>query len=507
MSRRPLPSVRAIGFCLIILLIAANALASVPKWESRWRATDLTGQEGARVYSRWRASTERWQASLVTERDPGERDWNDHLAGYLQLGDEDRQVVLGDLRPGFGQGLLFSRGSGRSRGRARREAAVIGTQSSAEGRGVRGIAIRRESGAWAWALLVARLRWDARFDSTGAVRSLPQDGLHTGPTSLAGRWSLAGTVAGARLQRFRGRLHLGLSIQHLRFNKALVLPSRFGQPRSIGHRQLAGAIDANWTRGRSRLYLETARTESSWGTIAGLSGIGAGPARMSLQVRSYGAGFFSPMGGGPHRWLTANERGVVVEVRSRDWRGWCEASMRPEPWSIPDHDGSGEIGLERRWRHGGEDLRWSLRQRHDLDWQGGPTWRRTRLARLQGTLRAGSGRFGAQFQHNKATDGAGLALGVTGRWQVPSASLQLQVTRYRIDSWSARVYEYEATLPGAAIVRPLTGDGWRLITALQQRWGGWRIAFSGRWEQRNNGLSRSQFGLQIDRLRASERSR
>ena len=54
------------------------------------------------------------QLHVVAERDAEEPDWHDFVAVYArwQLS-ESVQAHVGDLRPGFAQGLVFSRGAGR----------------------------------------------------------------------------------------------------------------------------------------------------------------------------------------------------------------------------------------------------------------------------------------------------------------------------------------------------------------------------------------------------------
>jgi len=104
---------------------------------------------------------------VVTERDPGERNRDDHLVGYL--------------RAGFSQGLVFGRGSGRGRGRPRRDSHTLGLRSSAENRAIRGEAASLGRGQWLVVVQAGQLRRDARFDEAGNVCSLPEDGLHTGP--------------------------------------------------------------------------------------------------------------------------------------------------------------------------------------------------------------------------------------------------------------------------------------------------------------------------------------
>ena len=53
------------------------------------------------------------EIALLTEKDPREQRLSDHVTGYIALpglAGLDR-LILGDFRPGFGQGLLLSRQS------------------------------------------------------------------------------------------------------------------------------------------------------------------------------------------------------------------------------------------------------------------------------------------------------------------------------------------------------------------------------------------------------------
>ncbi len=480
-------------------------------WAGRWRLTDLTGEKGPRPYSRWSFSAAPWEASLVTERDPGERQWNDHLVGYLQWQSRTRQLVVGDLRPGFAQGLLFGRGSGRGRGRAHREATAIGTRSSAESRSIRGVVLRQKGAHWSWVALIAGLRWDARFDSTGAVRSLPVSGLHVGPTAVTGRRRLPGLVVGGRLRRQLGRLTIGVSFQQLWFGRRLILPSRYGRVLFSGRAQGAGELDLIWASGTTRVYMDLVRTPAAWAGLAGVSGVGPARLRLSVQARSYGAGFFSPLGAAGHRWQVANERGVVLGIRGRGWRGWIDASVRPEPWSIPVQDVSSETGLMVTWRPAQGRIQFTVRQRHDLDWRQRPRWRVARLGRVLGSLsRDGertSQRVRLQIHHSRVGPDRGLAMGVDGQWKGGGSQGDLQWTLYRIASWAARLYEYEPGLPGTVMIMPLQGDGWRFNGALRHRFGAWMVSLVVRHERRRAMPPRSRFGLQVDRLSAAVQRR
>jgi hypothetical protein len=77
----------------------------------RWR---VRGAEGAwerlQVYQRveWRLG-ERQAFFALAERDPGEEDWSDFRSFYYRIGGGKGELVIGDVRPGFGAGLVFGR--------------------------------------------------------------------------------------------------------------------------------------------------------------------------------------------------------------------------------------------------------------------------------------------------------------------------------------------------------------------------------------------------------------
>ena len=444
---------------------------------------------------------------MVTERDPGERHLYDHLVGYLQWQHSKGRLVLGDLRAGFSQGLVFGRGSGRGRGRPRRDSHTLGLRSSAENRAIRGAAASLGRGQWLVVVLVGQLRRDARFDEAGNVRSLPEDGLHTGPTALAGEVALSGQVAGLRLRWQREDRHVGLVLQHLRFGQRLRLSSRYGRPVFVGRSQASGAIDGGWIAGRRQFYGHLARTPSSWSFVGGFVDRRRNRLRWSGQVRSYGPRFFSPLGSADRRWKTWNERGVVIDLRGSRWRTWAEIAQRPKPASIPVSDDSAEAGFERTWRVSPGQLRLDLRQRYDLDWWQHARYRGTQRIRLAGTRSSGLHRWRIQW-HNSLSDGErGMALGLEGWRKGPAGQTNLQFTLFRIPSWSSRIYEYESTLPGAVSIRPLSGTGWRLNAALGHRSGPWMLAAFGRHERRQHLPARSVFGVQIDHLGADTKVR
>lgn len=138
--------------------------------------------DGMRTQQRVILHSGLWELAVLSERDPGEGRWHDHVVGYAQRTAPGMDLTVGHLRPAFGQGLLFGRG--RSTGvpvpAPRREGPSLGYRSATEGHTIEGAVVRRRGAAWTAALLAGRLLWDARIDSAGVARSLPDGGDHTG---------------------------------------------------------------------------------------------------------------------------------------------------------------------------------------------------------------------------------------------------------------------------------------------------------------------------------------
>ena len=65
--------------------------------------------------------------------------------------------------------------------------------------------------------------------------------------------------------------------------------------------------------------------------------------------------------------------------------------------------------------------------------------------------------------------------------------------------WKARIYEYEATLPGAVAIMPLAGAGARLNGSMRLDLWGFGVAMFGRREWRRRMPTRTRIGVQIDR--------
>lgn len=467
--------------------------------------TDSVSLAGARLYQRAAGRVGAWELAAVGERDPGERRWFDHAAGYAHRRPETGglEVALGSLRPAFGQGLLFGRGlsMGVPAPRARRDGEAVGYRSASENRHLWGLFLRRGRGSGRFSLVAGGFRRDARLDSAGAAVSLPQDGIHTG-ARRAYRARLAGRVLGARAAAGDERLRVGVTVQHLAFDRLLDLRRPGRVPEAFaGRGQTAVAADGQAGVGRARLFLAAAVAGGRPGLVAGITGVRAARGRFDLLARASAAGFFSPFGAsvlGDSPGL----RGLTARFRGRGWQLWLDETRRPGArWSEPVPGGSSGLGL--RWRR--RPLRrlevtLDAQRRRRSDWSGGSqSFPVTERARVRGRWSPGDLRLEARLEGARSGGQSGVALGLGGRRRTPRGEWSAQVTRYRTGGWDTRIYEYEHDLPGLVSIRSLHGDGWRLCALAGRRLdtplGPARIWLRGRLQAPP---LRRQAGLQIE---------
>ena len=219
------------------------------------------------------------QVHVVAERDPGEPDWHDFVAFYGRWQMSDAlQVHAGGLRPGFGQGVVFSRGGGRGGTvvpQMRRDSDRIGYRASGENDAVRGASVRFCRHHFD-AILLAGVLWrDARLNSAGKVISLPESGRHVTDTELLGKDLLSGTIVGTRLRRMHGGLELGATLYRLATARKVDLRRSDTRPAAfVGDRQLLMGFDGSigrHRRGAPALFWGAAVDERrKWALVTGV---------------------------------------------------------------------------------------------------------------------------------------------------------------------------------------------------------------------------------------------
>ncbi|MBQ42049.1 MAG: hypothetical protein CME15_06280 [Gemmatimonadetes bacterium] len=498
----------------------AADLRSESRLALRWRLqTDSATYGRSRLYQRldWQLGEGRG-IYFLAEKDPGERRWDDFTSFHLRWRSSalPLDLVAGDLKPGFGQGLLFGRYASRGgvpTAAARRESQRIGYRSSSENGALRGVALRYNGRGSEAVGLLAVASLDARFDEDGVVTTLPESGIHISERELAGRDGMKIRVFGLRLRRHRaGGLGWGVTLQQLAFNRPLDL-RRPGKVATAfrGRRQLTVAADGVLTRGLLQSFGEVARHDGNkWAGVGGvrfdLPGI-----RLSGLGRYYAPGFQSFFGGAASgAGSMSNEVGFQLSIAGRRgglrWRLYADQFRRLQPASTDPLPAAAEtwgLELERRPRRGSWYWKVAVQGKLRGRWRGGNPFGES-SQRLRTELLKGTGsnqlRLRAELKRLEGEGGGELGALVSARVARSLAGRTgiLHLSRFRTDSYITRIYEYEQSLPGSVSLPPLYGDGWRIYALLRPHLGATRLALRYRREGREGQSPRHRVGVQID---------
>ena len=450
---------------------------------------------------------------LLTERDERERRWADFAAFYLRWHRSDRpmEVVLGDLRPGWGAGMVFARNSGRSSLPLRQpgqDSERIGYRASGENDALRGVALRWRGKSLTGILIGGTARRDARVDEEGEVTSLPESGYHVTETEERGRDLLGMRVGGGRL-RYRGeKWDLGGSLLGIAFGRMVDLRRPERKPwafRGEGQRLLEVDGGVKWRM--IRLRGEIARDgKGHGGAVLGIR-VGLGKFRLRSVARTFDPGFHSFFGGAPSRGGMHNERGIMLVVEGKGFQIFADGYKRPERtyyYPLPTRVTASGLRLSRRLMRGLEG-RVLVQMGRKPYWRDGRSVEETgRRIRLEIEHRQKRGMFtrlrmrieGRRLTRKPGEEEAGLLGGLLwkGTWRWGYAILHF--SGFSTDSYSTRIYEYEYDLPGAVSVRPLYGRGRRCYGLLGVERGIFAVGLRYRW-QRDKEV-RHYGGMQVD---------
>lgn len=460
----------------------------------RWRAQAEPGQP-ARLYQRleWRGAPQ--EGYLLTERDPGESRWADFAAFYLKCAFRPLEVVAGDLRPGFGQGLVFSRspgGRGLQLPALRQDSQELGYRASAENAALRGLAMRGRVGPLEGALVAGWMRRDARVDARGRVTSLPESGLHITPRERAGHLRLRAWAGGLRLRCLARNWQAGTTLQELRFDHLVDL--RRKNSRAFHGRNVhLGSADGNFQWKGLRLGGEGGMDARGRKGIVGVAAMGFSSVKLGAGWRHYDPEFPAFFGGALGHGDTRDERGFSSEAGGR-WgaQQWQVFADRYAPVQAPHPStlvwGLGlarplwpGLRLELSGQQQEEQTERSRRARVNLDWQPFPSLEFA--ARLEGRRLRRQGR--------KTEQGGMVSWRATGCWE--KVEWTFHASRFSTPSYATRIYEFERDLPGALSIRPLYGEGWRFYLLAERPWRSLRLAGRYRYQEGEH-----HCGVQVD---------
>lgn len=226
-----------------------------------------------KVYSRLRVKDNRYSFGFISEKDPGEKDYADHISFYLHVKDIGivKSFIAGDYNIEFGKGLALWSNYGMIRKSQtasgfRHGRNLVPYLSSNEVHYFRGTAMNLEYKSIELTGFYSNKYIDADIDPvSNTVNSLPADGYHRTDNELSGKQSLKEIISGARLDLHSGNFSAGVLYYTVHNNLAFdetKLPGRHGLNYLV--------FSASWSTERALAETEIARSRGSTAWLASL---------------------------------------------------------------------------------------------------------------------------------------------------------------------------------------------------------------------------------------------
>lgn len=434
------------------------------------------GASGSRYYSRMRLSIgDRLSGAFIGERDPGEPRALDLASGSVMYTADGVRLTAGDYRPGFGQGLVFSR-YGRSYvsgiDAMQRDPVAIGNTSFEESAYLRGVhAEIRRRGWFAQGWLSSRRR-DATLDGDGHAVTIRETGYHL---SGGNRDNLRERIGGARfgITPLPG-VQLAVAGVVSEYAPGLArgdTEADLYDPAGgrFGHLSASGSIE----RGMMRLYAEAATLEFDHDAVIAGIDVDGGPVRAAVMARRYDAGYWAPRAGAFSSFGgTGNEEGVYAALEAGLPGGFTGMAVLDIAQTITRTFTSTMPATRRRLQFvagkrltGGMTARLAVRSTktggdsYD-DRAGGALQLEHRPSRGIGwrtvaAYSAGSGDSGLY------TEGAVLFRGGLFTGEIGGGL-------FDIPGYAARYYRYERDVPGYGMSRPVWGRGGTILLLVRR---------------------------------------
>lgn len=418
-----------------------------------------------RLYQRTVIGVRRLEGVFLTERDPLEVRLADFLTGYVSVAAVPglQRLLAGDFRPGYGQGLLFSRHTRSATGLEwARPASVrtVGNRSAIEDGALRGVFAEGRSGRVTWTGMVARNRWDAAIDSSGVAEIRTAD-LHVTQTQRERKGRLREDLAALRslVELPVGRI--GATFVRTTFAPAL---------QHDRHRHSAG-MDWDLRGRRMNVFGEIAaspRNAAAW-----LTGARTGVDRLRLVIlaRRYPAGFSSLHGGPFSAYSGSNEWGLFTGAVWRPCRRTrIQATLDRHGRVAPEGRHTlpargARFAFDMRRRLNNVRVRLTLGTRRQTVTTSGITgMRHQRRARLRLTVPRSYARLNLWLEGTGARSpvrkSGGRAAGMDVRLQ-RWASLRTDawLALFDVTHFDSRIYTFEPDVWGGSRLQLLSGKG------------------------------------------------
>lgn len=411
----------------------------------------------------------RFGMAVLVEHDPGEPRALDFISmnTSFTLGSSGCTVLAGDFRPGYGEGLLFSRHTFRYHDGVRilrEETDNPANTSFEETLFLRGIFLKARRGVFVSELWTSIRNLDATLDQSGRAVSINRSGYHS---TAGGIGNLNERISAAHVALDTGRgdvLSVTGAVSEYDPGLARSPGERFFEnPESRIFRHLS--VSGRHSDARKTLFFEHSRMEGGEYATAGGVAVRSPDLEVTTQFREYSRRWWAVRSGGFSAFgEQSNERGVysaleaklpsairlaasvdIARTLGRTFTITMPESRCQTVSSLRKQFGAalfGEFSARSTQDSGSGPGRWSARTLWERGSQRGSPWR----------LRAA-----AAWSQSAEKGGPVTEIGVS-RLRKPGR-LDCTVCLFRIPSYAARYYRFERDIPGRGAALPVWGNG------------------------------------------------
>jgi len=429
-----------------------------------------SGVDGTPYYSRLTAETGRFHFNLMFDRDAGEPRALDYLSGNTVWRDaRDRlTIIAGDYRPGFGQGLVWSKyGRVYASGTAAeiREPSAFENRMFEETRFLRGAFVSCDTGILRVVAWGSNRRLDATLDDSGDAVTIRESGVHFDDDARA---NLGERIAGARIAYESNPIvSLGFMASTSEYSPVI---ARKDDERHLTYPE--GSVfryvstDGRIGNNDASVFWEHVRMGAdAYATIGGVS-VKKGMLSLAGVGRYYGKRFWARHSGALNSFgATGNEKGAYAAASIRPSR-----SIRAQL----------SCDLARTLTRTYSEPMPESRNRYLMSIEMRPVKTIETTCSFRATDESGAGddrwssrvhtrkRFSGKSKIDEIRAGAAISGSRDGKGPIVESGVRVAWIRMRIDcsfwwfgipSYAARYYSFIRDVPGRGRMEPFWGDG------------------------------------------------
>ncbi|HUT63675.1 MAG TPA: hypothetical protein VMZ04_06935 [Anaerolineae bacterium] len=411
--------------------------------------------------------------TLLGERDPYEQRALDLFSASVSLFPNNNRinVVIGDYRPGYGQGLVFSR-YGRWYGNGAdivvHERKTITNTFFEESHFLRGSHITLYSKWFTTYVWTSLRKLDASIDEDGKVKTIKETGYHY---SGEIRGNLKENISAVRIALTRVLPGIECAVSGVQTAYAPDLARRNGEqylhdPQGKTFNYIT--VDGKMEKGSILLFFECASMDQDESAVIGGIHLKTSRVRSSVLVRHYSTGYWAPHSGSFSAFgKTSNEKGIYSGIQADLTRNLrMTASMdlartlyRSYTSDMPFSRQRVNIAFQSRLFNG---ILGSISSRVSDDSENNKKrWNCSIMFERKPRVHTRWG-WNSKWAWSDSIEKGGPFLKKTLYINLKNISIDLSTCLFDIPSYSSRFYHYERNVPGRGWTTPVWGRGGKI---------------------------------------------